>query len=400
MPYYLRLASWCLAALRADALRVGSSAGLSASGVFADGLLGEAGELAEALDVADAPLTGSLDATTRPAVKDEDIDAWLHMSHGDAKYLFMYQPILRTMQEGLQRLGAATRIVIKLADKAMVKGVRLATAKGRRPLVMTVALQWADNSTYEAIEECRRAGAYLVLYSPEPNDVPRVSALAERIGAREVWELSLHNALRYTSDFQQRVTVRFLPSGYSRKLDVGVGLDDPNRDEGKVGFLGRWSGRPQSVQNLYAGMFGSSFVSTYGSWNLANLDSFVRRYPLQLNVHQVESCCPRDPTAHVVMEAFRMTLLLSNKACVVSTPVPDDEMPPWEGLVHFAEANETSAVIERLRKDVRGCQEHSARLYKERFDPVRLIKNSGFLSVWQPRNVTAMRAALESFEAS
>mmetsp|Transcript_4835 Transcript_4835/g.10997 ORF Transcript_4835/g.10997 Transcript_4835/m.10997 type:complete len:94 (+) Transcript_4835:2-283(+) len=93
------------------------------------------------------------------------------------------------------------------------------------------------------------------------------------------------------------------------------------------------------------------------------------------------------------MEAFRLAPLLTNKACVISTPAAEKDMLMWEGIVHFAEVNETMDSLRGLELKVASCQEAAFELFKTRFDPERLLRASGFLDAWRPPSNTSNASA-------
>lgn len=323
------------------------------------------------------------------SARPEDVDAWLHQSHkGQSLERSMYLPALYSLQKGLEARRATTRIVDRHNNGEMVDGVREAVAQGRRPLVVTVGIFWANEEILQAIRACKEAGALLVLYSTEPAASHKVTEMAKKLGVHEVWEYAWSNIARYSSSFKSQVPVRYIPPGFVKQLEVGVDLYSRDRQEKQVAFMGRMGLRPPKIREMYASVLGGQLNETYQVWSKESLRNYLNKYPLQVNLHKRDTCCPHDPSEPVAMEAFRMASLLTNKACVVSTPIPESDRRLWEGIVNFAEANETLVTLKELRKDVRGCQVQSALLYRKRFDPKRLLRRSGFLDVWQPANVT------------
>jgi len=297
---------------------------------------------------------------------------------------FMYLPALVSIQDALEDAGAVTRIIDWSSDAEMLEGVLKAAAGGRQPLVVDVGTPFMSDESEETLQHCVHAGARLVLYATEPFDADRVQRLARDLGAHEVWEYALGNIDKYSPEFMKRTPVSYMPPGYSPQLDANVSLESAERREDLVGFMGGLNKRPQLVQQMYRDMFGHSMKHTYKVATKAQTHKFLGQLPLQLNLHKHQTCCPHDPDEWSAMESFRMAALLTNKACVVSTPISAKDQPLWEGIVHFAEANDTLDEVNRLRKNVTACQLEAARLFKERFDPARLLRESGFLSRWRP----------------
>mmetsp|Transcript_1486 Transcript_1486/g.5039 ORF Transcript_1486/g.5039 Transcript_1486/m.5039 type:complete len:311 (+) Transcript_1486:320-1252(+) len=292
----------------------------------------------------------------------------------------MYTPVLLSLQSALESERAVTRIVDAQDREAMLSGVRR-RGKGT-PLIVGVALQQASASSLEVLKQCVEAGALLVAYSTEPANDQKFSKLAISLGAQEVWEYARSNMRGYRQQHLEHFRLRYVPPAYTPRLEVGVDLRSPERQEQSIGFIGGLTGRPKNIQLMYADLLGSSLVPTNKVWSDEDLRRFLNKYPLQLNVHKYQTCCPHQPNEAVAMEAFRLAPLLSNGACVVSTPAPEEDRALWEGIVHFAEVDRTAAVLRQLRRNVTDCQVQARALYKERFDANRLLRQSGFLDTW------------------
>mmetsp|Transcript_20080 Transcript_20080/g.47296 ORF Transcript_20080/g.47296 Transcript_20080/m.47296 type:complete len:361 (+) Transcript_20080:113-1195(+) len=334
------------------------------------------------------PLALTRGAAAEGGAGAELVDAWLHMSHAAQKLEGnMYAPVLASLQDALGKLGTTTRIIDRHSDADMVEGVRSAVARQRWPLVVDVAIKFGTKSSMRALKACHEAGAYLVLYSTEAADADWMSNATARLGADEVWEYALSNIDRYSKEFRSKVPVRYLPPGYSPQLVSGVDVRSPDRQVAAVGFMGGFGYRPKAIRDMYRSMLGPRLVTTGTVWSKEEVRQYLNRLPLQLNLHKEQTCCPHNPEEPVAMEAFRMAVLLANGACVVSTPVPEKDMRIWDGIVHFAEPDKTLQVLEGLQRDVLGCQEKAAQLYRRRFDPERLMQASGFLDAWRPRGL-------------
>jgi len=326
---------------------------------------------------------GFLNNTT-PA---EDVDAWIRMSHcHQTLETNMYTPALVSLQDALQGIGATARIVDKSMDGVMVDGIRGAVAKGKLPLLIDVGTKFGRKTSKDIVQLCGEIGAYVVLYSTEAGDAELMSSYVTELGADEVWEYAMSNIDGYSQAFRERVPVRYMPPGYSPQLDVHVDYKPKKARQHSVAFMGGLGRRPQRIVDMYGAMLGRRLVVAEDVWTNTSLRLYLRQYPLQLNMHKNQTCCPHDPQAAAAMEAFRLAPLLTNQACVISTPVPEKDARLWEGIVHFAEVNETLLELKRLAADVPACQQSAARLFRERFLPEQLLRASGFLTAWQPRN--------------
>jgi len=312
-------------------------------------------------------------------------DAWLYMSHMTPQKASMYRPMLVSVEEALHRVGASVAVIDRLSDEALLSGVSKAVARGRRPLVVTIGAYWARPTSKTLLQACSDSGAYIVVYQSEPG-AHAAQQLADELRAHEVWDYSLANIQRYDGAFRSRVPVRYMPPGYSPSFELGLNLASPSRQLRQVGFLGTIRLRPKYLQELYRTTLGDRLVDTTRTWTEEDLRQFLERFPLQLNVHKRQTCCPHSPDERAPMEAFRLAILLSSGACVVSTPVAEEDEANWRGLVRFAEANETLRAIDEIAADpaaVLACQRRTKQLFKQRFDPKDILINSGFLDVWQ-----------------
>mmetsp|Transcript_2136 Transcript_2136/g.7128 ORF Transcript_2136/g.7128 Transcript_2136/m.7128 type:complete len:218 (+) Transcript_2136:525-1178(+) len=195
------------------------------------------------------------------------------------------------------------------------------------------------------------------------------------------------NIVGYDAAFRKKVPVRLIPPGFSRRLDVGVNLSSPERQLRSVGFMGQLDLRPAGIPALVRSTLEGQLAETFGVWTDAALRSFLERYPLQISLHKYQTCCPHDEHERSAMEAFRLASLLSNNACVISTPAAEEDQQLWDGLVHYAELNETGEALARLfdsNEKVLDCQLQAGRLYRERFNVHRMMTASGFFDAWHP----------------
>eukprot|EP00930_Biecheleria_cincta_P090269 TRINITY_DN7961_c0_g1_i3.p1 TRINITY_DN7961_c0_g1~~TRINITY_DN7961_c0_g1_i3.p1 ORF type:complete len:129 (+),score=15.71 TRINITY_DN7961_c0_g1_i3:611-997(+) len=111
-----------------------------------------------------------------------------------------------------------------------------------------------------------------------------------------------------------------------------------------------------------------------GIWTPDEYRRLLTRYPIQLNVHHEQSCCPSANG----MEAFRMAILLSNKACVISAPVDSSDEDIWRPFVRFSEPAATKAsFLELIRQGTNKCRVESYNAYKQLFTMEMILNRSG-----------------------
>merc|ERR1719293_491546 len=103
---------------------------------------------------------------------------------------------------------------------------------------------------------------------------------------------------------------------------------------------------------------------------------------MQLVTHQMQTY-PRDVDEDVAMSALRISMLASNKACIIAAP-SEKENQFWSQFVHIAEVNETLTVFESLQKNVKACQLNTYDKFKAKMNPAQVLQDSGFLDVFKP----------------
>merc|ERR1719253_2506092 len=116
-------------------------------------------------------------------------------------------------------------------------------------------------------------------------------------------------------------------------------------------------------------------VSREDVWTKEDTIKFLTEYPIQLNTHKEENCCPSTN----LVEAFRMAQIVSNQGCIISAHSDPRDEAEWEGIVHFAEASKMGELFEEISKDVRGCQTASFEKFKSKFEPAAILRRSKFL---------------------
>lgn len=304
------------------------------------------------------------------------VDAWLYMAHGGQTLDHnMYTPILLTVEAALESLGAHVRVVDTQSAGDMPTQIRKRVADtGKAPLVMVVAHWWGGDEARNIIRQCPEAGAHLVFYQTEPGRSLAMFQDAVKSGAHEVWDYNMRNIVGYPTDHE--ITVRYVPPGYLSKLKPHVNMTSEKRDESMIGFMAQ---RGTEARRSICKKFGPLVAHSKGVWTSDDFNQWVETYPMQLNLHKSEST--RDG-----VEAFRLSVLLSFKACVISILSNEEDMHKFEGIVEFADEKQLVDVFRKVTGTATGvqdCQSASFENFRKRFDPEVILQNSGLMTAWQ-----------------
>jgi len=305
----------------------------------------------------------------------------------------LYDPILLTVGEALHGVGANVAVVRYKNSEGMFRNVTAAIGRGRKPLIVAVAPFYATrNGGRRMLRQCSDLGVFVALYQTEPLterpedlkgmvDLFNLTEMVDQVKPTEVWDYSRANLDWYPES--ARSMYRYMPPGYAQGLDLGIDTDRVSslaHKEGMVGFLGSWKYRPPAARELYHKVLGDKLISRDSIWKKGDMIKFLSEYPVQLNTHKFENCCPSTNP----VEAFRMAQILSNRACVVSARSDPRDEAEWAGIVHFAEPSQMPGLIDEIGRDVRGCQTQSFEIFRKRFDPAAILRQSGFLETWRP----------------
>jgi len=295
---------------------------------------------------------------------------------------WVYHPASFTIGQAFADLGACVKWTSDRDLEPILQNVSQAVAEGRQPVLFAIAF-WskkATPATRRFLAEFTEAGGYLVLYQSEnmawvgEKHLPLVESLAQAYGAKEIWEYSLASLEYYKNIGWNKLPIRYFPPGYVKELDLGIDLRSPKRNEDQIAFLGRFESREETMRKRYLEEVGDLLQT--GAWvqTKSELEDYVTTYPLQLNNHHAQDCCP----SHNAVESFRFAQLVANKACIISAECLPAEMEEWEGIVHFVDVAGTRQMVQEVQKDVQKCQTNSYALFKERFAPARLLNRTGF----------------------
>lgn len=305
--------------------------------------------------------------------------AFIYMAHNN-EATTMYDPAVFTLGEGLSRAGASVALVTNKETERMLHNISLAKAMdpGKNVTVVAIAYAYSTNSALSVLAKAKHAGAYIVLYQSEPD---RCVSRSQVTGyhADEVWDYSYANLQRcypgYPNNY--RVKARYMPPGYTRAWDTDVDLHGAGRNTRAVGFLGAICCGRKEQWYRYISNFRAhgSLENTFNIWSPEQLKQWVEHHPIQLNFHKSAGREDEEP-----VEAFRMSTLLSNKGCVISAISHPKDMEQFRDIVHFTASGDEGKLLEELSDRSIECQEKAYRIFKERFDPLSLLRESGFIS--------------------
>lgn len=297
-----------------------------------------------------------------------------------------YFPLLAGLKEAFQGQGLDVSIGNRTDEHRFLEQVRRAPQCST--WLISVNALWYDTQSEDSLSsmgdffsKATQLGARLVLYQTEPSHsrLDRVSTYASKWGVSEVWDYSRRNQHTYSSSLPTGVVTRFVPPGYASSLDFGVDIDSGEKNETSIFFLGIWAWRPSDVQRLYSKEL-SGFLHDLEEtehkavWIPDEYRRLLTRFPIQLNVHHEQSCCPSSNA----MEAFRMALLLSNKVCVISAPVDPRDEEIWRDFVKFSEPSVTKASLnEVMRQGSIKCRMKSYEAFKREFSIEVILRRSG-----------------------
>jgi len=290
-------------------------------------------------------------------------------------------PVIATLDEGLRAHGLrvvhTTSVDYNDVEEGVVENVR----HGFTPIVIIIFFHKVKAHTKLRMGELVEKGAYMILYNTEPKRVlSEVFGAAWRAKASEVWDYS-HSTLHYLQEIKNpdhNVTLRYVPPGCAEAMDVGVNLDAPSRDEHHIGHVGMWT-----IKMDAAKLNKSKVIRAGGGERDRNIKSpddwqhFMEQYPVQVNLHS-------RPNSIQALEALRISMLLTNRCCVLSALSFDLDMAAWNGTVQFFDADDWREVRRPLignHSAILQCQKVSHEIFCERFPPKQILINSGFASV-------------------
>jgi len=350
------------------------------------------GDEAEELDVVSEdmyPTAGNLDWPFQTGQGTPDV--YVHWTPTVKREFepWVYHPASFTIGQAFSDIGANVKLTSDKDLNPILKNVTKAVKEGRTPVLFAIAF-WskkATPATRSFLKAFSEAGGYLILYQSEnmawvgEKHLPLVDSLAEAYDAKEIWEYSRASLEYYKKKGWNKLPVRYLPPGYVKELDFNIDLDSPSRNENRIAFLGRFETREAATREGYRSQVGDMLQEVWVQTK-AELKEFATQFPLQLNNHHAQDCCP----SHNAVESFRFSQLVANKACIISAECLPVEMQEWEGIVHFVDIPDTRKKIDKVKLDLKKCQTDAYTRFKDRFAPKKLLDRTGFVAEFLKMN--------------
>mmetsp|Transcript_44632 Transcript_44632/g.105847 ORF Transcript_44632/g.105847 Transcript_44632/m.105847 type:complete len:1400 (+) Transcript_44632:107-4306(+) len=322
-----------------------------------------------------------------------------NMVHTHSIVHWIFLPLLATLREAFVKRGLELRHGGFENVCEVVDNVRAAIQEDLVPVIIVVGwhlmdqcpahCKWFKHDACDianGLQEVRNLGAHIILYNSE-SQLHMIQDRVESInktGAKEVWTYSkvlksrLLEKLAESKTAPPGVSIRWVPPGCTSALDFNVSLDVPWRDVKTTGFIGelkKMGHRQRVVSTLH---FSPTTSVIYSSKEARR---YIEKFPLQLNLHGQAGCD--------ALEAFRMSLLLTNKACVVSEGVSDVDSADFQDIITFTDASHGWSAMKRAvstklgnASAMRACQENSRKVYCKRFSPDVILHQSGFMDQW------------------
>ena len=178
--------------------------------------------------------------------------------------------------------------------------------------------------------------------------------------------------------------LRYVPPGDVGEPPPGAGTSASLVFFGSIDVAGR-----RRCYEKLAAALGPTLAHTYGVWNDTALARLLGMHDVFLNLHKDcrgDGRADTTSSAHVGLEAFRLSLLLGAGKLVISARASVDDEHEWAGMITFARIAD---IPERYRELVRGGlasyrgrQTSSLALFRERFAPRRLFERAGVYQAW------------------
>merc|ERR1719221_917582 len=116
------------------------------------------------------------------------------MMHAQMMNTSMYDPILFTASEALRDSGANVAFVSPLSRGVMLQDIEAALARGKKPLIVVVALFWAKPEWKLDLRRLSDLGAFVVHYQTEPLwQAALLGSIVDEIKPTEIWDYSRRN---------------------------------------------------------------------------------------------------------------------------------------------------------------------------------------------------------------
>jgi hypothetical protein len=322
------------------------------------------------------------DSTEALALNLSDVAMWVHtcVASQNQNDTFVGLPAVQTLRHALSSFGAHfietyTRDASDSLPELLRRADRLAKSSQLWMVLLFPQVCIGDLDA-KLVSHVSSAAARTVLYWSEPNAYfytsGEIDTHVRRFGAHEVWHYSKRNMELLSRLSNASAVQRFFPPGYSPGLDFGVqqGGEDPGL---ALGFMGDFNQRREQALRTLS-LTAARLQNRSDIYTVEGMASMLTRVPLQLNLHREWFAPETQP-----MEAFRVAVLLSNRACVLSEPADPADEEFWRDLVTFTRGHTTPWLVETLRNDLAGCRSRSYERFRRRFAAPRLFRDSGAL---------------------
>eukprot|EP00403_Amphidinium_massartii_P045266 CAMPEP_0178458546 /NCGR_PEP_ID=MMETSP0689_2-20121128/47602_1 /TAXON_ID=160604 /ORGANISM="Amphidinium massartii, Strain CS-259" /LENGTH=300 /DNA_ID=CAMNT_0020084859 /DNA_START=245 /DNA_END=1144 /DNA_ORIENTATION=+ len=260
----------------------------------------------------------------------------------------------RDNKEMLLNVGLNASLLGKYSFSNLLAQIGEHRRKGVTPVVIGLVWQIQARRKHpwpfwrQDMSQMARKGAYVILYQSEPwlDFLPSIVSLAFGLQAL-VWEYSRGSTLRYYNPANEsrpvnithdkmnstvtrgssKLIIRYLPPGCSKTLDVQADVNASYRDEGHIGFIGRWHERPPETQADYN--FSGLVVDAGATWNVRTPEewrAYLEHLPMQIGTHARWN-------EGKLFESFRAAQVITGGGCMLSEASSPEDEEDFDGIV-------------------------------------------------------------------
>ena len=289
--------------------------------------------------------------------------------------VFMYLPILRTLEVGFQALGANVTYTSGSGPRhrsALLRAGDVLVWVGMGNLMSTVPL--ASLGT---------RGVRRVYYHTEP--MQQTCNTLNSTNWDEMWHYSLHNANLCWQTSARRVVHRYIPPGgldahlfmvggawlpVAAGPAVFLGIIPRNSTPSMPGYA-----RRACYGALARELGNKSLIHRQNAFGITQIRRLLRSHGTFVNLHK--DCGEANRPA----EAVRFSLLLSAGARIVSERADEADERQFAGFVTFAALPQLGSAVTRAlaeqATEPNGASEARAAAFRERFAPAAIFARAG-----------------------